>query len=334
VGADTGCAPLAVTVAIPVRDGGALLRQTLAAVRSQRLDRPVELLVADSGSRDGSREAAVDHGAEVIDVAPAEFSHGGTRNLLASRAAGSHVAFLTQDAVPADELWLARLLEGFEIAGDVALAFGPYRPRPESSAPVRRELSDWFGAMSPDETPLLDRGVAPPMGLGRGRRGYFTDANGCVSKAAWERVPFRRAPYAEDHLLARDMLAAGYAKVFHPGAVVVHSHDYGPLSLFRRAFDEGRGMREVHGTVRSDGALGRLMGVQRRVRDDVRFVRGEGGGGAELVRAAAGSVVHHALRDAGDALGSHADHLAPAVRLACSLERRATFEPLGAGPAE
>lgn len=92
-------------------------------------------------------------------------------------------------------------------------------------------------------------------------------------------------------------------------------------------------MREVHGTLRTDGALGRLMGVQRRVRDDVRFVRGEGGGGAELAGAAAASAAHHALRDAGDALGSHADRLAPALRRACSLERRATFEPLEGGPA-
>ena len=46
------------------------------------------------------------------------------------RAAGSHVAFLTQDATPADERWLARLLAGFERADDVALTLGPYRAAP------------------------------------------------------------------------------------------------------------------------------------------------------------------------------------------------------------
>ena len=49
-----------------------------------------------------------------------------------------------------------------------------------------------------------------------GRRGFFTDANACVARAAWERVPFREVAYAEDRVLAIDMLRAGYAKVFVP----------------------------------------------------------------------------------------------------------------------
>ena len=80
--------------------------------------------MADSGSTDGSRELASPRRGG--DRRPAgEFSHGGTRNLLVERASGAHVAFLTQDAVPADERWLARLLEGFELADDVGLVFGP-----------------------------------------------------------------------------------------------------------------------------------------------------------------------------------------------------------------
>ena len=92
-----------VTVAIPVLNGGAVLGQTLDAVRAQALDAEVELLVADSGSTDGSAARAEQAGARVIDVAPGEFSHGGTRNLLMEEAAGAHVAFLTQDATPAGD---------------------------------------------------------------------------------------------------------------------------------------------------------------------------------------------------------------------------------------
>ena len=49
----------------------------------------------------------------MIEIPRAQFSHGGTRNLLMERSAGDHVAFLTQDAVPADEEWLDRLLDAF-----------------------------------------------------------------------------------------------------------------------------------------------------------------------------------------------------------------------------
>ena len=43
------------------------------------------------------------------------------------------MAFLTQDAVPADEDWLAGCSRPFTLASDVGLVFGPYRPRAEAS---------------------------------------------------------------------------------------------------------------------------------------------------------------------------------------------------------
>src|SRR6202035_3131941 len=118
-----------VSVVIPVRDGGAPLAGVLRALAGQSVEH--ELIVCDSGSSDGSRELAREHGARVIEIEPERFSHGGVRNRLMEAASGSHVALLTQDAEPADRHWLERLLEGFNLASDVAIVFGPYRPRPD-----------------------------------------------------------------------------------------------------------------------------------------------------------------------------------------------------------
>jgi glycosyltransferase involved in cell wall biosynthesis len=298
---------VSVTVAIPVRDGGARLREVLEAVRGQIVDRPVELLVIDTASRDGSAEAARAAGARVIAIAPHEFSHGGTRNRLMELAGGDHVAFLTQDAVPADERWLERLLAGFALADDVALAFGPYLPAAGASVPVRRELTEWFAGMPPG----VVRGEVP-----LGPASFFSSANGAVARRAWERVPFRPVPYAEDQRLALDMLAAGYAKAYVPEAGVVHSHEYGAVDQFRRTFDEFRALREVYG----HRAPLRPRAVAGRVRREVAADRAFGGGSWESLR-------YHSVRALGGALGSRADRLPAAVRRACSLERRATFEP-------
>ena len=182
-----------VTVAIPVRDGGDALQHTLRALARQTIAH--ELLVCDSGSRDGSVDAARAAGARVIEIAPASFNHGSTRNLLVREAQGAHVALLTQDAEPAGERWLERLMAGFCLASDVALAFGPYRPRPESSLAVRLELERWFASLSPDGSPRIERLAAHEHGLPArelvGRRGFFTDANAAIARNAWERVPFR-----------------------------------------------------------------------------------------------------------------------------------------------
>lgn len=319
-----------VCVAIPVRNGGPLFARALAALATQTV--PHALLVCDSGSSDGSVALARKHGARVIEIEPEQFSHGGTRNLLMQEAEGSHVALLTQDAEPADERWLERLLGGFGLDDDVALAYGPYLPRPGASVAVRLELQRWFALLAPDGTPRVDR-LAPaerrePARTLMGTRGFFTDANACIAREVWERVPFREVPYAEDRVLAIDMLRAGYAKVYMPDAAVVHSHAYTHAQELRRCFDEWRGLREIYGwrepaspTYLTRRLRGELGAVRRElVREDVL--------GDERRAVLAAATARHFMRLTGALLGSRADQLPPSVRRWLSLERRGTFASL------
>lgn len=310
-----------VTVAIPTRNAGSSFGDTLAAVRSQRLDRPLQVLICDSGSSDATVAAARAHGAEVIVIAPEAFSHGGTRNLLMSRADGDHVAFLTQDAVPADEYWLSRLLDAFDLRPAVGLAFGPYLPRHDASLQVARELSGWFGSLSSDE-PRVDslessRRAMPSRDF-LGGLGYFTDANGCIARTAWQEVPFRAVPYAEDHLLAQDMLRAGFAKVFVPRAAVVHSHEYSPGGWLRRSFDEARAIQEIYGW--TPGLREAITTLWGNTGADWRWARRESGG--TRLGVLPQSFVHHGARTVGTILGGRADQLPTEVRCRLSLEGR------------
>lgn len=319
-----------VSVAIPVRDGGELFAGVLRALARQSVEH--ELVVCDSGSSDGSVQLAREHGARVIEIAPEIFGHGSVRNRLMQATQGAHVALLTQDAEPADERWLERLLAGFELADDVAIVYGPYRPRPDASAPVRLELERWFASLSPDGSPEVERLAQDERMLAAveliGRRGFFTDANACLSRAAWERVPFREVPYAEDRVLAIDMLRAGYAKAFVPSAAVVHSHDYTTAEQLRRCFDEWRGLREVYGW-REPASPAHLIG---QLRGDLGFARatsgGDGASAASRLRTLAAVSRHHAVCRAGALLGSRADRLPARVRRRLSLEGRAGFAPL------
>jgi rhamnosyltransferase len=317
-----------ITVALPILNAGPLLDEVLGAVRAQRWAGTVQLLVCDSGSTDGSVQVARRHGAEVIEIARGTFAHGPTRNLLMERATGDIVAFLTQDATPADDDWLERLVSGFGLADDVALAFGPYRPRPAASPSVARELEQFFAAMAPDRAPVVDRATGDGAWRGVSERAtFFTDANGALARWAWERVPFPDVPYAEDRLLALRMLDAGFAKAYVPAAAVLHSHEYGPWDLFRRYFDEFRGLRETFRHVEPLNPR-RTLGVMRQqVAADRAWCRAAGAGGRELRLATLRSARHFAIRAMGSQLGSRADHLPPGIRRALSLERRATFKP-------
>jgi glycosyltransferase involved in cell wall biosynthesis len=316
-------APL-VTVAIPVLNGAEELEQLLPAIRAQRIAATVEIVVADSESEDRSADVAREHGATVVPVRRPSFSHGGTRNLLMERSAGDLVAFLTQDAQPAHDRWLAELTGAFGSRDDVALAFGPGLPRPGASLTVRRELTRYFGSLSPEGRTVFAR-LAAGTQYGSSSSTYFHSVNACIARDAWEQVPFRVIPYAEDRMLALDMLRAGWAKAFVPGAAVLHSHDYQPLELFRRSFDEWRGLREVVGHREPTGVVTGARWVARQVKADMAFAAREGMTVHQRAGELPSSVRHACLRHAGAVLGSRASRLSPVLRRACSLEGRDSF---------
>ncbi len=321
-----------VTVALPVLDGGDRLAAVLDAVAAQEVDHELELLVCDSGSIDGSVAIAREHGARLLQIPRADFSHGATRNLLMREATGDHVAFLTQDSRPLARTWLATLLAGFAQAPDVALTYGPYRACPGASATTARDIARCFAGLSPDGRPRIDRLGAGerdvPASALLGAPAFFSDANGAVAKPAWREVPFRDIPYAEDQQLAIDMLRAGYAKVYLPAAAAEHSHEYSPRRRVQRSFDEARALREVFGWAEALNARLLRDRVLAPARADVRWARTRGAQPAALAPIAAHALAQHAARTIGAVLGGRHERLPAGLRRRLSLESRPTFEPI------
>ncbi len=293
------------SVVIPVKDGGPLLERVLSAVRAQG---DLELIVIDSGSRDGSLEVARSAGAELIEIAPEDFGHGKTRNLGMERASGERVCFLTQDAVP-EPGWLDAYREAFALDERVGAAFGPHLPQPDTSPMIARELTEFFHGFSPDGGLVIHRS---------GDLTFLSNVNACYARACWEDVRFEDVAYAEDQAFGRAMLEAGWAKVFHPGAAVRHAHDYRAIEFVKRYFDEYRGLRDTSGHVEPL----QPVTVARQVVRDERWMRERGIASAERGRWVARSAVHHAGRQIGAALGSRSDRLPHVLQSALSLEGR------------
>ena len=303
-----------VSVVIPVKDAGPLLERVLDAVRAQG---DTELIVIDSGSRDRSREIARAAGAELIEIPPAEFGHGRTRNLGAERSSGDLIAFLTQDAVPAPG-WLDALREAFELDERVGAAFGPHLPFEDTSPMIARELTEFFAGFSPNGSPAIQR---------HGDPAFLSNVNAVYARECWAELRFPDLAYAEDQAFGRAMLEAGWAKVFHPGAAVFHAHDYGPVEFMKRYFDEYRGLRETSGHVEPVRPLDAARGVAR----DARWMRANGVPPRRRARWLARSALHHSGRRVASALGSRAERLPAALERRLSLEGRASRGTTGTG---
>ncbi len=206
------------------------------------------------------------------------------------------------------------------------------------SLPVRVELEAWFAlAVARTGGPRVERleqheRSLPVVEL-MGRRGFFTDANACLARAAWERVPFREVPYAEDRVLAIDMLRAGYAKAFVPRG------RGGPLPrLFRAASSCAAASTSGEVCARSTAGVSRLrpahlLGAARRARPRTRDQRSP----RTLARRTPPRDARGRrpppcdMSQAGALLGSRADRLPPGARRRLSLERRGGFAPLHSG---
>lgn len=307
-----------VCAVIPVKDGERYLGELLAALAREGVQ---EVLVIDSGSRDGSLSIAREAGARVVEIAPEDFSHGATRNLGAASTSGELICFLTQDATPCPG-WLAAYREGFELDGRVGAAYGPHLARPDTSPMIARELEEFFAGFSPDGAPVVQRAGDPS---------FLSNVNACYLRSCWEEVRFREVAYSEDQAFGADMLAAGWAKVYQPGAAVLHAHDYGPVEFMRRYFDEYRGLRESSGHVERLDPLGAARHVRAAVAADSRWMAAHGISGRERLRWTARAGVHHGGRRVFSVLGSHADRLPERVRAGISLERRGGGATAGGG---
>jgi len=98
------------SVLIPTYRPGPSIVRVLEKIAAQRIDMPFEVIIVDSGSPpdDAARMRSLNVRFHQIPVA--EFGHGRTRNLLAGFAAGDVLLFLSQDAEPASDDWMSRLL--------------------------------------------------------------------------------------------------------------------------------------------------------------------------------------------------------------------------------
>jgi rhamnosyltransferase len=221
-----------ISVLIPVKDGGSDLVRCLEAIAAQKVDDQVEVVVVDSGSSDGSPDRARELGAEVHEIPANDFVHGGTRNLAARLSRGDVLVFTTQDAVPANDQWLARLVQALRGEG-IAGAYGRQLPHEDATPPEQFFLDFMYGA-----EPRVQRlGGIAELSF---EQTLFSNVNSAIPRNVWEASPFRDdVTMSEDQEWSRRMLLAGHTIVYEPEAAVRHSHAYTLRGAFRRFYDSG-----------------------------------------------------------------------------------------------
>jgi rhamnosyltransferase len=237
------------SVVIPTFQAGPGFDELLRRLFSLKTNFDYEVLVIDSGSTDGTVELATHHGATVHRIDPGEFDHGATRNLGASLSAGRYIAFLVQDALPADDYWLAAMVEDLDADEEVAGVYGRQIPRPYSSPLTRTLMRDW-PTSDPERREQSTAGPEPYATLPPAKRrslAVFDNVSSCVRRPVWERIPFERTRFGEDIRWGKAVVEAGHKLVYEPRSAVLHSHERGALYDLRRHFVDALILQELFG---------------------------------------------------------------------------------------
>lgn len=237
-------------------------------------------MVVDSGSDDGTPEAAQAAGARVLHLRQQDFRHGPARNLGAGALPEVEaIVFLVQDAVPQGRDLLGRLERA--LAADERLGAVTARQRAPGGA-------DAFTCATVDRSPFASRigrrtGPFPSAELAhwsarRWRSELLLDSVAmAVRGPLFRRVRFRDTAFGEDALLAYDLLWGGWALGHEPEAVVEHGHAYDSRSVRPRYCDDARFFREQFGLRVRPGLASMFKGFLAETVADRRWLAAHAG---------------------------------------------------------
>jgi rhamnosyltransferase len=230
------------SVIIPTKNGAEFLDEVLTAVLSQKTDFDYEVIVIDSGSKDNSLEIIQKHNVKLIQINPTEFNHGGTRNFGVTKSQGEFIAFITQDATPANHQWLQNLVAPLREQPEIAGVFGKHLPRENCDPIVALNLYRHFDGFSVQRKCWQKD---QEYENNQGQYIFFSNNNSCIRRSIWEQIPFRCVEMSEDQWWAKDIIENGYIKCYEPTATVYHSHTYSPTEWMKRQFDEYRAYQRI-----------------------------------------------------------------------------------------
>ncbi len=225
-----------ISVLIPALQAERYFAQMLPALKNQTRP-PREIIVVDSSSDDNTAAVARRHGASVTTIPRDEFNHGGTRNLAASLASHEILVFMTQDALPADRDFLAKLVAPLELD---AAAASYARQLPYPHAPPTEVFARRFNYPALGHS--RQRQDIARMGI---RAFFFSNVASAVSREVFAEVGGFPSEVIsnEDMFLCAKLLRAGHTVRYVSEARVFHSHSYGLAEQFKRYFDIGAALR-------------------------------------------------------------------------------------------
>jgi rhamnosyltransferase len=200
---------------------------------------------------------SMDERIRIIPVMQSEFDHGGTRALGMDKSTAEFVLMMTQDAVPADEFLVEKLVESLLLKEDqvsarvqqnamevadteksavkdclVAVAYA--RQLPKNDCHIVEQYTRQFNY--PEQSCVKTKADIPTLGI---KTFFCSDVCAAYRRDLFEELGGFESPviFNEDMFFAANAIEHGYGVAYAAEAKVVHSHNYTMRQQFHRNFD-------------------------------------------------------------------------------------------------
>lgn len=224
-----------VAVVIPVKNGFPEIKDCIEGILKQTI--PVkEILVIDSGSTDGTIEyLKTVRSVRLIEIDPASFNHGNTRNLGWQQSEADFLLYTVQDARAADEYWIEELLKGFTDETVVAVCGQQIVPWDKDKNPL-----EWFRPVSSPEMKryqFKEQGGFEALSAEEKKTICgWDDVTAMYRMSGLRAIPFSSTLFGEDMIWAKHALQQGHALVYNFNSRVYHYHHENENFTLKRTF--------------------------------------------------------------------------------------------------
>ena len=200
---------------------------------------------------------SMDERIRIIPVMQSEFDHGGTRALGMDKSTAEFVLMMTQDAVPADEFLVEKLVESLllkedqvsarvqqnamEVTGteksavkDCLVAVAYARQLPKNDCHIVEQYTRQFNY--PEQSRVKTKADIPTLGI---KTFFCSDVCAAYRRDLFEELGGFESPviFNEDMFFAANAIEHGYGVAYAAEAKVIHSHNYTMRQQFHRNFD-------------------------------------------------------------------------------------------------
>lgn len=221
-----------VSVIIPTLNAENEIGSLIEILQAQSLQ-PDEILVVDSESTDRTAEVCQSNNVVLIRISRGEFDHGKTRDFALRNSLGDIVVFLTQDAVPANEYFLEKLIAPLT---DRSIAISTGRQIPKDNATEMERLVRAYNY--PTSSYTRSKADLPRMGI---KTFFFSDVCAAYNREIYLELGGFDYPLKtnEDMFFAAKVINAGYRIAYTADAQVLHSHNFTLREQYKRNYIQG-----------------------------------------------------------------------------------------------